>query len=510
MRILSILLIILLIPAAYAQNDFEITNYRWNGLSELYDITKRNYRVEILTIDAIDDLMTQERKIIVIIHPMEKLLPEKLYSYVSSGGRVLIADDFAMGNSALGGFGLSFAGEKVSCGEDSSYYAKACCPEVTEFEPHPVTEGVRRIVSNYPTAIEYYSSKSFKVLARFPNDCFYDLNYNGYWDAGERSAGGAVFLLAYSAGRGRMVVLSDPSIFINEMLSRGDNKRLYKNILNWLSDGDYSYTIILLDRDKDDDGLSDSYEKLFTGTDPEKADTDGDGTADGLEDLDNDGLNNIEESQSGTNPRNPDTDGDGIYDNEDAEPLSKNVGAELLKLLFFNQPLFLAFLALVSALMGRTHKPTIKSFLKKPSLAMSEFTKLVSKTTKSRNYSEPAYYLGREFFGRIQEMVEVPELSGGDNAGIFRKFVEKTLGRDHYSEKLAEILTDNYPDLDRGKVYKLIKRFREIVNSYNSNQRKIRVSEREMKRLYITTKEVLKTMGVDEFERGLRQGKRGV
>lgn len=53
-------------------------------------------------------------------------------------------------------------------------------------------------------------------------------------------------------------------------------------------------------------------------------DTDGDGIGDASDDdIDNDGLQNKDESNNGTSPTNPDTDGDGINDKIDAFPLDK-------------------------------------------------------------------------------------------------------------------------------------------------------------------------------------------
>jgi hypothetical protein len=69
-------------------------------------------------------------------------------------------------------------------------------------------------------------------------------------------------------------------------------------------------------QDSDRDGLADSDETLVTGTDPNRADTDGDGLGDGVEvvnrmnpldaDMDNDGANDGAEIASGTNPFLPD------------------------------------------------------------------------------------------------------------------------------------------------------------------------------------------------------------
>ncbi|MCP3935474.1 MAG: hypothetical protein GY708_08895, partial [Actinomycetia bacterium] len=57
------------------------------------------------------------------------------------------------------------------------------------------------------------------------------------------------------------------------------------------------------------------------GLDPLSDDTDGDLTLDGDEDTDGDGLTNSEEVDLGTDPGNPDTDGDGLLDGEDDDPL---------------------------------------------------------------------------------------------------------------------------------------------------------------------------------------------
>jgi len=90
--------------------------------------------------------------------------------------------------------------------------------------------------------------------------------------------------------------------------------------------------------DRDRDGLSDDQERLIS-TDPNDADTDGDGLNDGTEvlvertdplnpDTDGDGIEDGEERELGTDPTHADTDGDGIEDGEEVEqgsdPLDPN------------------------------------------------------------------------------------------------------------------------------------------------------------------------------------------
>lgn len=95
-------------------------------------------------------------------------------------------------------------------------------------------------------------------------------------------------------------------------------------------------------RDRDHDGLPDKWEHKFhlsthrnsakgdpdhdglnnlgefrAGTNPRKADTDGDGINDANDDQDNDGVSNVDEQHEGTNPRDADTDNDGVKDGEE-------------------------------------------------------------------------------------------------------------------------------------------------------------------------------------------------
>lgn len=84
-----------------------------------------------------------------------------------------------------------------------------------------------------------------------------------------------------------------------------------------------------IDVDSDADGLTDSYEKFYTFTEPVNPDTDGDSILDGIEldcgldpvvpetptsDFDEDGLTHSQELAFGSNPVVADSDGDGLSD----------------------------------------------------------------------------------------------------------------------------------------------------------------------------------------------------
>ena len=111
--------------------------------------------------------------------------------------------------------------------------------------------------------------------------------------------------------------LLDSSFAKIKMYVRGYyNKGEYvdsKEIVVEYIDGEY---VIILS-DTDGDGLDDSYELLFTATDPFLIDTDGNGVSDSDEDLDGDGLSNILEYEYGSLPYDVDSDNDDLSDYEE-------------------------------------------------------------------------------------------------------------------------------------------------------------------------------------------------
>lgn len=78
-------------------------------------------------------------------------------------------------------------------------------------------------------------------------------------------------------------------------------------------------TAVLGEGDSDGDGLPDDYEVARSATDPDSADTDGDGVVDGESDGDSDGLTVLREYREGTDPVIPDSDGDGLTDGRESD-----------------------------------------------------------------------------------------------------------------------------------------------------------------------------------------------
>ncbi len=58
------------------------------------------------------------------------------------------------------------------------------------------------------------------------------------------STGAKPVLASLNYGQGRVILLSDPSVFINEMVGQADNQRLFTNLIANLTGGDTSATIL--------------------------------------------------------------------------------------------------------------------------------------------------------------------------------------------------------------------------------------------------------------------------
>ncbi|MFQ5975399.1 MAG: PKD domain-containing protein [Candidatus Hydrothermarchaeales archaeon] len=130
----------------------------------------------------------------------------------------------------------------------------------------------------------------------------------------------------------------------NDGLNDTEEKRLGTDPEKADTDGDsltdfdevYNIKTDPLKADTDEDGLIDGLERgvsvagdtdISSTTDPLEADTDGDGLTDGEEDTNKNGA--VDEGE--TDPNNSDTDGDGVIDSEDPDPLIS--GGEKLTLI---------------------------------------------------------------------------------------------------------------------------------------------------------------------------------
>jgi len=141
----------------------------------------------------------------------------ELKKYVNQGGILVIADDFGYGNQLVSYLGLRarFCAQPLL--DPLFNYKNASFPKVMP------PQGEEGWVLNHATCLEHVSPA--EIMASSSSFSFLDQNNNWRWDKGE-PRGPFPLMANISLGRGRVILLADPSVFINSMMKVTENAGL--------------------------------------------------------------------------------------------------------------------------------------------------------------------------------------------------------------------------------------------------------------------------------------------
>jgi hypothetical protein len=233
---LSVILIVGLVLTVWfmpLKDDFRDATPYWNGIS---DITGE-YPVHLPA--SLSDLPPSPFGVTLILIPYMEYSPaelELLNGFVSQGGRLILADDYGNGNQVLASLGLEgrFSGQPLL--DPMVNYKTKQFPGITRLEPNPLTSNVTSMVFNHATSLTNVSAND--IIAQSSAFSFLDLNDNGSSDAGE-PAGPQPVISQQTLGSGQVILIADPSIFINGMRQTGDNTGFIQNIFATAPNGVY-------------------------------------------------------------------------------------------------------------------------------------------------------------------------------------------------------------------------------------------------------------------------------
>jgi len=149
-----------------------------------------------------------------------------LMNFVKKGGKVIIADDFGYGDDLSNEYGVTFYGQRMW---DVKYFYNASFPIVPAYlnlEPYV-------LVLNAPTGLANQSYEKpaqarlqYKMLSNGSSRSFVDRNWNGIIDTSDAHENIPVALEVShnikvdkeAIGNGKIIFISDPAIFTNDML----------------------------------------------------------------------------------------------------------------------------------------------------------------------------------------------------------------------------------------------------------------------------------------------------
>jgi hypothetical protein len=147
-----------------------------------------------------------------------------------ANGTVLLADDYGSGNSLLQQLNLSvrFSGKPLA---GLYYYSKSPnFPITSDFYSSPLTANVTSVLLDHPSYLEINNTSQVTTLATTSPFSFIDVQGNG--EPTQNESIRAYPLMAYThLGSGIIIVISDSTIFINEIVGFYDNIRLFENVI---------------------------------------------------------------------------------------------------------------------------------------------------------------------------------------------------------------------------------------------------------------------------------------
>ncbi len=235
-------------PIVVNESDFSIYNPRWNGCSDLAVKTREmgaftpnielaeGSRTEITQRELAEYDVAPNRTSMMIIGPREEFSDESIRfvdQFLQNGGKLVLADDFGTGNSLLNGLETesSFNSSPLL---DFSFEKKPEFGVAYNMTEHPVTEEVGQVRLNHPTAID--KEENATTLMTSSKASWLDENENRMKDEDEPFKEYPLMTIE-DYGDGELILVSDPSIFINSMQDRKDNRVLSENLLGYLSSG---------------------------------------------------------------------------------------------------------------------------------------------------------------------------------------------------------------------------------------------------------------------------------
>ncbi|MEM3684029.1 MAG: DUF4350 domain-containing protein [Conexivisphaerales archaeon] len=225
----------LVIVAFYpSNNDYSLQNPYWNGMSDLKNLI---HPIMVANDANLSLLYAAQPPGNFILLELGPTLPysqqdiKAISSFVSQGGSLVIADDFGSGNQLLQGLNLNirFAGILLL---DPVFNVKVeQLPLITSIN----IKGIRSIAFNYATYLNFSApgalNYSANILAYSSSFSFADLRQTGSYAAGDISGPLPVIATVnYSAGR--IIVISDSSLFLNSMLNQADNLALLNALIS--------------------------------------------------------------------------------------------------------------------------------------------------------------------------------------------------------------------------------------------------------------------------------------
>jgi len=198
-------------------HDFMAANTMWNGIRAFSD----NFSAS--NIESLNELPALPEQAVLVSIPYidytdEELL--KMKRLVEDGGTLVLMDDYGYGNTVLDYLGINARFSNKLLLDPLFNYKNQSMPRINSFIPQVKESGVNIILLNHATILTDVAPS--ETIAWSSAASFLDINENDSWDGAEPK-GPFPVAAEFQLGKGRLALVSDPSIMINSMVGRDDN-----------------------------------------------------------------------------------------------------------------------------------------------------------------------------------------------------------------------------------------------------------------------------------------------
>ena len=211
-------------PHRSSEGAFGTADTSWEGTSELVALAiERLGRDRIRLTATLDYQELTPEDGLLLLHPEGELSFEEVSRFLRAGGRLALLDDFGRGDTLLQRFGI----RRVSP-PSRPLYALRGRPELAIAMPavemvagvergrHPIAAEVEQVITNHPRGLEH---PDLTPVLEIPAADGFPVPFA---------------VTGIIANRGRMLVVGDPSIFINLMLRYPGNRRFAEGVVDYL------------------------------------------------------------------------------------------------------------------------------------------------------------------------------------------------------------------------------------------------------------------------------------
>lgn len=213
--------------------------------------------LELEPVQGFDDIRDPKQTLIVVLGETAVLndIPDGLEAFVRLGGAVLIATDRPTRRHPLeAAFGVTVLGVQVERPDDFrgryTYRELSDCPLIQPSAGgdnllfrRPPLPGMppllQRVATNRPACL-LFTERTLTNAASLPPRCRYRPMVRGWFPFDDDGRTPQPFAARGEMGLGRILVLADHSLFINDMLLQTDNDNIdfTYNCLDWLTEGE--------------------------------------------------------------------------------------------------------------------------------------------------------------------------------------------------------------------------------------------------------------------------------